>query len=69
MRVVLKAGLVVIALTFAATNANAWYCTAQSKNGSTGTGFDFFQTESEKAALKQCKLHSKGQKCKITSCW
>jgi len=69
MRVVLRAGLVVIGLTFAATNANAWFCTAESKNGSTGTGFSIFQSESEKAALKECRLHSKGQRCKITSCW
>ena len=69
MRVVLKASLFVIAMTFAATNANAWYCTASSKNGSTGTGFNFFQSESEKTALKECRLHSKGQRCHIISCW
>ena len=68
-RVALKASLFVVALTFAATNANAWYCTAESRNGATGTGFHFFQDVSEKTALAECHLHSKGQKCRIVSCW
>lgn len=69
MRVVLRACLLVVGLTIAATNANAWYCTAESKNGASGWGFHFFQIESEKTALRDCRSHSKGQSCKITSCW
>jgi len=69
MRVALKASLVLVALTFATTNANAWFCTAESKNGASGTGFHFFKNESEKAALSECRSHSRGQRCRITSCW
>ena len=69
MRVVLKTSLLVFALTFAATDANAWYCTAAAKNGASGWGFNFFQVESEKSALKMCRLTSKGKRCRITSCW
>ena len=69
MRVALKTSLFVFALTFAATDANAWYCTAAAKNGASGWGFHFFQSESEKMALKQCRLTAKGKQCKITSCW
>ena len=69
MRVVLKSSILAFVLAFAATDANAWYCTATAKNGATGTGFNFFQSESQKTALKQCRLQSKGKKCKITSCW
>ena len=69
MRMVLKASLLAVALTMMATNANAWFCTAESKNGASGTGFHFFQFESEKAALRECRAHSKGQICRITSCW
>ena len=69
MRVALKSSLVLAAFVFAATDASAWYCTAQSKNGATGTGFNFFQIEAEKTALKECRMSSKGQSCRITSCW
>ena len=69
MRIVLKACLVFAALTFTASAASAWFCTAESKNGALGTGFHFFQSESEKAALQECRLHSKKQACRITSCW
>ena len=69
MRIALKACLIAFGLTFAATHANAWFCTAQSKNGATGYGFHFFQTESEKAALRECRLHSKTKSCRLTSCW
>ena len=69
MRVVLRAGLVAVALTFAATNANAWFCTAESKNGAVGHGFHFFEDLSVKAALADCRSQSKGHMCKITSCW
>jgi len=68
MRIILKTGLVIVALTFAATNANAWYCVAESKNGATGTGFHFFQDLSEKAALQQCRVNSKGKRCHISWC-
>ena len=69
MRIVLKASLAVLALTFAATNANAWYCSASSKNGATGWGFHFFQDVSIKTALHDCRLNAKGKPCKIDYCW
>lgn len=69
MRVALKVSLAMVALSFAATNANAWYCSASSKTGATGWGFHFFKDESEKAALHDCRVNSKGKPCKIDYRW
>ena len=69
MRGIMLVGLFAVGVSFAATDARAWFCTAESKNGAVGTGFHFFQVESEKAALKECRAHSKGKVCRITSCW
>ena len=69
MRTALKASLLIVMLTGAAANANAWFCTAESKNGASGWGFHFFQSESEKTALRDCRSHSHGHICRITSCW
>ena len=69
MRVVLMAGLLTVTSAFASSDANAWYCTATSKSGATGTGFNFFQIEAEKTALKECRANAKGHRCVITSCW
>ena len=69
MRVVLNAGLVVVALTVMTSDANAWYCSAKGKNGASGWGFNFFQAEAEKTALAECRGNSKGQRCVIEYCW
>ena len=69
MSVILKSSLFVVAMTVATANANAWYCTAESKTGAKGTGFNFFQLEAEKTALNECRANAKGKRCVITSCW
>ena len=69
MRVARNAGLLVVAMMFASTDAHAWYCSATSKNGASGWGFHFFLDVSEKTALAECKSKSKGQRCVIEYCW
>ena len=69
MRISLKASLLAVVLSFAAADANAWYCTAEAKNGASGWGFNFFQIKAEQTALAECRSKSKRQSCRITSCW
>ena len=69
MRIFLIAGLMMGALSFASTDANAWYCSATSKNGASGWGFNFYEAKAEQSAIADCRLRSKGQRCAIQYCW
>ena len=69
MRALLNAGLIVGTLCLATTDADAWYCSATSKNGGAGWGFNFFQVKAEGTALSECRAKSKGQRCVIEYCW
>lgn len=69
MRIVLSMGLIVAVLTMATADANAWYCTAEARNGASGWGFNFFQVKAEQTALAECRSKSRGKVCRITSCW
>lgn len=69
MRTELNVSLIIAALTFATADANAWYCTAEARGGASGWGFNFFQIKAEQTALAECRSKSRGQRCRITSCW